>query len=188
MAPHDFPESVLLYVEDPARSAQFYERLFGRAPVAAFPTGVAFRSTTAAPACGRPARVISCRAAPATGRTFASDDDREVRRLYDAWQSLGVPFEQAPMTPCPARRRDPDGHRLRVCTPDLSARDATFDRSRPRIGSGVSRAARAPFSRSFAPATQPTTTTVTATIDGGTVSCSSPAASSRPKNGCSSCN
>ncbi|WP_247873415.1 VOC family protein [Burkholderia sp. LS-044] len=49
------------------------------------------------------------------------DDDHEVRRLYEAWKVLGVTFEQAPMTAVFGLTfvaLDPDGHRLRVCTPD----------------------------------------------------------------------
>ncbi|MDN7487795.1 glyoxalase [Burkholderia sp. AU31652] len=118
------PNLVLLYVEDPARSAQFYERLFGRAPVAAFPTYAAFTfdnglhlglwSTSARD-------FVSGGAGHRSELAFMVDDDREVQRLYDAWQSLGVPFEQAPMTAVFGLTfvaLDPDGHRLRVCTPD----------------------------------------------------------------------
>ncbi|VWC92894.1 VOC family protein [Burkholderia contaminans] len=118
------PNLVLLYVEDPARSAQFYERLFGRAPVAAFPTYAAFTfdnglhlglwSTSARD-------FVSGGAGHRSELVFMVDDDREVRRLYDAWRTLGVPFEQAPMTAVFGLTfvaLDPDGHRLRVCTPD----------------------------------------------------------------------
>jgi hypothetical protein len=40
----------------------------------------------------------------------------------------------------------------------------------------------------FAPATHPTTATVTISMSGLTGSCSNVAASARPKNGCSNCN
>lgn len=49
------------------------------------------------------------------------DGDAEVDRLYEAWKALGVRIEQAPMTAVFGRTfvaLDPDGHRLRVCTPD----------------------------------------------------------------------
>ncbi|MEB4632395.1 VOC family protein [Burkholderia contaminans] len=42
-------------------------------------------------------------------------------RLHEAWKALGVPFEQEPMTAVFGLTfvaLDPDGHRLRVCTPD----------------------------------------------------------------------
>ncbi|HDR9483655.1 MULTISPECIES: VOC family protein [Burkholderia] len=118
------PNLVLLYVEDPAQSAQFYERLFGRPPVAVFPTYAAFTfdnglhlglwSTSARD-------FVSGGAGHRSELAFMVDDDREVRRLYDAWKALGVPFEQAPMTAVFGLTfvaLDPDGHRLRVCTPD----------------------------------------------------------------------
>ncbi|VWB46658.1 glyoxalase [Burkholderia aenigmatica] len=118
------PNLVLLYVEDPAQSAQFYERLFGRPPVAVFPTYAAFTfdnglhlglwSTSARD-------FVSGGAGHRSELAFMVDDDREVRRLYDAWKALGVPFEQAPMVAVFGLTfvaLDPDGHRLRVCTPD----------------------------------------------------------------------
>lgn len=49
------------------------------------------------------------------------DGDAEVDRLYEAWKALDVRIEQAPMTAVFGRTfvaLDPDGHRLRVCTPD----------------------------------------------------------------------
>ncbi|WP_431207871.1 hypothetical protein [Burkholderia cepacia] len=41
-------------------------------------------------------------------RSVRVDDDHEIRRLSEAWKVLGVTFVAF----------DPDGHRLRVCTPD----------------------------------------------------------------------
>ncbi|TCW79678.1 glyoxalase [Burkholderia sp. SRS-46] len=118
------PNLVLLYVEDPARSAVFYEKLFGRAPVAAFPTYAAFRfdhglhvglwSTSARD-------FESHGAGHRAELAFMVDTDAEVDRLHEAWQALGVHIEQAPMTAVFGRTfvaLDPDGHRLRVCTPD----------------------------------------------------------------------
>ncbi|OMG71845.1 VOC family protein [Burkholderia ubonensis] len=118
------PNLVLLYVDDPARSAVFYERLFARAPVAAFPTYAAFAfdnglhvglwSTSAR-------NFVSHGAGHRAELAFMVDGDAEVDRLYEAWKALDVRIEQAPMTAVFGRTfvaLDPDGHRLRVCTPD----------------------------------------------------------------------
>lgn len=48
-------------------------------------------------------------------------DDAEVERLHAEWRKAGVPIEQELATAVFGRTfvaLDPDGHRLRVCTPD----------------------------------------------------------------------
>ncbi|MCF6367560.1 NAD(P)-binding domain-containing protein [Rhizobium halophilum] len=52
---------------------------------------------------------------------FMVDDDAAVNRLYDTWRAAGVAIEQEPSVAVFGRTfvaLDPDGHRLRVCTPD----------------------------------------------------------------------
>jgi len=47
--------------------------------------------------------------------------DAEVDRMHDDWAARGVSVEQAPLQAAFGRTfvaLDPDGHRLRVCTPD----------------------------------------------------------------------
>jgi len=118
------PNLILLYVEDPARSAQFYERLLGRPPVASFPNYVAFRfdngldlglwSTSAQ-------SFVSSGAGHRSELGFVVEDSDAVERLYAEWRAADVTIEQAPMTAVFGRTfvaLDPDGHRLRVCTPD----------------------------------------------------------------------
>lgn len=118
------PNLVLLYVDDPTRSAQFYARLFGRPPVAAFPTYAAFTFDNGLHLglwSTRARDFVSGGAGHRSELAFMVDDDHEVRRLYGAWKALGVTFEQAPMTAVFGLTfvaLDPDGHRLRVCTPD----------------------------------------------------------------------
>lgn len=115
---------VLLYVEDPLRSAQFYEKLLGHAPVAAFPTYAAFAlgnglhlglwSTSAKD-------FVSGGTGHRSELAFMVENDAAVDTLYESWKSLGVGMEQEPMTAVFGRTfvaLDPDGHRLRVCTPD----------------------------------------------------------------------
>jgi catechol 2,3-dioxygenase-like lactoylglutathione lyase family enzyme len=118
------PNLILLYVEDPARSRQFYEKLLGQPPVASFPTYVPFRfdnglhlglwSTSAA-------NFVSSGTGSRSELAFMVDDDEAADGLYQDWRAAGVTIEQAPMTAVFGRTfvaLDPDGHRLRVCTPD----------------------------------------------------------------------
>ncbi|PWJ84567.1 catechol 2,3-dioxygenase-like lactoylglutathione lyase family enzyme [Pseudaminobacter salicylatoxidans] len=121
------PNLILLYVEDPARSNQFYEKLLGKAPAASFPTYVAFEFSN-----GSNLGLWSTKAAnfvsSGTGHrfelAFMVDDDAAVDRLYDTWRAADVPIEQEPSVAVFGRTfvaLDPDGHRIRVCTPDDQA-------------------------------------------------------------------
>ena len=93
------PNLILLYVEDPARSSEFYEKLLDSAPVASFPTYVAFEFSN-----GLNLGLWSTKAAnfvsSGTGHrfelAFMVDDDAAVDRLYDAWRAAGVSIEQEP--------------------------------------------------------------------------------------------
>ncbi|AHK42578.1 MULTISPECIES: VOC family protein [Ensifer] len=118
------PNLILLYVEDPEQSAAFYTRLLGRGPVAAFPAYVAYAldnglnfslwSTKAA-------NFVSSGSGHRMEIAFMVKDDAEVERLYAEWRKAGIPIEQDLMTAVFGRTfvaLDPDGHRLRVCTPD----------------------------------------------------------------------
>lgn len=118
------PNLILLYVEDPEKSAAFYTRLLGGEPVAAFPNYVAYAlenglnlglwSTKAA-------NFVSSGSGHRMEVAFMVKDDGEVERLYTEWRKAGVPIEQELMTAVFGRTfvaLDPDGHRLRVCTPD----------------------------------------------------------------------
>ena len=118
------PNLILLYVEDPERSAAFYERLFDMAPSAAFPTYVAFTfadgltlslwSTSAR-------NFVSGGTGHRSEIAFMVPDEQAVRDLHERWTVTGVAIEQ------PLHKavfgltfvaNDPDGHRIRVCTPD----------------------------------------------------------------------
>lgn len=118
------PNLILLYVDDPEKSAAFYTRLLGREPVAAFPTYIAYAlenglsfslwSTKAA-------NFVSSGSGHRMEIAFMVKDDAEVERLHGEWLKAGVPIEQELMTAVFGRTfvaLDPDGHRLRVCTPD----------------------------------------------------------------------
>ena len=118
------PNLLLLYVEDPLASAAFYEALFQIAPAARFPTYAAF----AFPG-GLTVGLWSTHARDfASGGTghrselaFMVPDADGVRRLHDRWSAAGVPIEQPlhqAVFGLTFVATDPDGHRIRVCTPD----------------------------------------------------------------------
>ncbi|MET0284467.1 MAG: VOC family protein [Polyangiales bacterium] len=118
------PNLVLLYVKDPAASAAFYELLFSQKPTALFPTYAAFEldnglnvglwSTSAK-------NFVSGGEGHRSELAFMVGDEAQVRGLLDAWQARGVTIEQplhkAVFGPTFVAT-DPDGHRIRVCTPD----------------------------------------------------------------------
>jgi len=117
------PNLTILYVNDPAASAGFYTALLGREPEHAFPAFVSYdlgsgfqlglwsahSLTLPPPTSGNRSELAFSVPAP------------EVDRLYREWQAQGVPIEQelheAVFGPTFVAL-DPDGHRLRVCTPD----------------------------------------------------------------------
>jgi predicted enzyme related to lactoylglutathione lyase len=118
------PNLILLYVENPAKSATFYESLFERPPVAVHPTYAAFRfenglnvglwSTTAK-------NFVSADSGHRSEVAFMVPDDAAVRRLHDRWQAASVTIEQPlheAVFGLTFVALDPDGHRIRVCTPD----------------------------------------------------------------------
>lgn len=118
------PNLVLLYVADPARSADFYEKLFEQAPAAKFPTYAAFAfpgglqlglwSTQAK-------NFVSGGSGHRSEIAFMLDDEEQVRQLHAAWEKRGVTIEQAPhqaVFGLTFVATDPDGHRIRVCLPD----------------------------------------------------------------------
>jgi catechol 2,3-dioxygenase-like lactoylglutathione lyase family enzyme len=122
------PNLIILYVKDPAASAAFYKELLGREPSSSFPTYVAFALeggfTLGLWSIKRPAESLSPAPAEAGNRTelaFTVDDAASVEKLHGAWSARGVTIAQQPKTDVFGRTfvaLDPDGHRLRVCTPD----------------------------------------------------------------------
>ncbi|WP_331374909.1 VOC family protein [Sinorhizobium chiapasense] len=118
------PNLILLYVQNPAESSAFYSRLFGRQPSASFPTYVAFDFDGGLSFGLWSMSAENFQASGEGNRTelaFMVEDDAAVERLYDAWCREGVTIEQELMTAVFGRTfvaLDPDGHRLRVCTPD----------------------------------------------------------------------
>ncbi|WP_457587070.1 VOC family protein [Ensifer canadensis] len=118
------PNLILLYVEDPEKSAAFYTRLLGREPVAAFPSYVAYtleNGLTFSLWSTGAANFVSSGSGHRMEIAFMVKDHAEVERLYAEWREAEIPIEQELMTAVFGRTfvaLDPDGHRLRVCVPD----------------------------------------------------------------------
>ena len=113
---------IILYVENPAHSTAFYEKLLGNGPVEASPNFVMFK--TSGPMLGLWARHD---VAPTTSASagcmelcLMAGDTAEVDRLHAEWRAKDVAILQPPVkkefgytfTAC-----DPDGHRIRVLNP-----------------------------------------------------------------------
>ncbi len=117
---------VLLFVENPERSAQFYSTLFSRQPIEQSPTFAMFvlengvklglwsRETVEPEVTSQPG---------GSEIAFIYDD---VEHLYEAWQEKGVSMAQSPTDMDFGRTfvaLDPDGHRIRIFNPSLMVRD-----------------------------------------------------------------
>jgi catechol 2,3-dioxygenase-like lactoylglutathione lyase family enzyme len=116
------PNFIILYVDNPTASADFYAELLGKPPVESSPTFVMFalpsgvmlglwsRHTVEPPAA----------AAPLGGGSevaFAVESRDKVNSLYDAWTGRGLRVAQKPVDMDFGHTfvaLDPDGHRLRV--------------------------------------------------------------------------
>lgn len=112
---------LLLAVESPTKSAEFYSALLQQKPVENSPTFVLYVLPNGlklglwlrdemVPAPGAPGGIEI---------TFSEPDISAVNRTYDAWKALGVPIIQEPTTMdfgFTFSARDPDGHHLRVFT------------------------------------------------------------------------
>lgn len=117
---------VILYVDSPPASTQFYAALLGRAPVESSPTFAMFALGTDA-MLGLWSRHTVAPAAQAAGGgsevAFTVPDVDAVRRTHAEWVSRGLPIAQSPTAMDFGHTfvaLDPDGHRLRVFAPVAS--------------------------------------------------------------------
>lgn len=108
---------VLLFVENPPRSGEFYKKLFNQEPIEAHPTFQLFQLEN-----NVQLGLWSCHTAEPhvsiTGGgaeiSFAFDD---VDGVYERWLKLGIPIAQPPTDMDFGRTfvaLDPDGHRIRI--------------------------------------------------------------------------
>ncbi|MCB8821211.1 VOC family protein [Microvirga rosea] len=117
------PNLIILYVADPGTSAVFYERLLGREPDASFPTYVAFKlynGLTLGLWSLAAKNFVSSGTGHRTELAFMVESDHVVDQLYEKWIREEVRIEQEPVVAVFGRTfvaLDPDGHRIRVCTP-----------------------------------------------------------------------
>ena len=114
---------VILYVEDPLKSAAFYSDLFGRTPLESSPT-FAMIALTEAMMLGLWSRHTVEPAAAAIGGggeiAFVVGAGAEVDAVHADWQGRGLAIAQAPVDLDFGRTfvaLDPDGHRIRVFAP-----------------------------------------------------------------------
>lgn len=115
------PNLFLLYVESPAKSVVFYERLFERAPTTNFPTYADFTFENGLViglwSSGADS-FVSGGQGHRSELAFMSGDDEKVREIFKKWKSMAVEIEQEPVETVFGLTfvaLDPDGHRIRVC-------------------------------------------------------------------------
>lgn len=117
------PDYILLYVTNPAASAEFYAALLECKPIEASPTFALFvlpsgvklglwaRQTVEPPVTSP---------GVAGELAFAVNDEATVRAWYNDWQARGIAMAQTPLQldfGFTFVALDPDGHRLRVFSP-----------------------------------------------------------------------
>ncbi|HET7493485.1 MAG TPA: VOC family protein [Bradyrhizobium sp.] len=113
---------VVLYVEDPAISSSFYEKLLGRSVVQSSPR-FAMLPLNKDVMLGLWSRQdVDPRATSAGGVeiAFTVSDADAVRATHESWKGLGLKVAQAPTAMdfgVTFVALDPDGHRLRVFAP-----------------------------------------------------------------------
>ena len=117
------PNFFLLYVDNPAKSAEFYASLLGKAPVEASPTFAMFALESGV-MLGLWSRHTVEPAASFTGGggevCFAVESDDAVNALHAQWKEKGLPILQAPVEMdfgYTFVALDLDQHRLRVFMP-----------------------------------------------------------------------
>jgi predicted enzyme related to lactoylglutathione lyase len=117
------PAMTILYVENAAESADFYEKLFGIAPTDRADTFSLFHLPTGL-VLGLWSRAGVSPAAHLTGGgcelAIRASDPAAVDATHERWTRLGIPVLQAPVEADFGRTftvADPDGHRIRVFNP-----------------------------------------------------------------------
>jgi predicted enzyme related to lactoylglutathione lyase len=117
------PAMTILYVDNAASSADFYEKLFGVAPTERADTFSLFRLPTGlvlglwSQAGVEPKALLTgggCELA------IRAPSAAEVDATHERWEALGIPVLQAPVEADFGRTftvSDPDGHRIRVFNP-----------------------------------------------------------------------
>ena len=118
------PNLFFFYVNDPIKSADFYEKIFQLKPETKFPSYAAFtfpNGLTFALWSKTAKDFVSAGSGHNSELAFMVPHEDEVRRLREAWGTLGISIEQdlfRAVFGLTFVALDPDGHRIRVCIPD----------------------------------------------------------------------
>jgi catechol 2,3-dioxygenase-like lactoylglutathione lyase family enzyme len=118
------PNFVILYVDSPPASADFYAGLLGKPPVESSPTFAMFalESGVMLGLWSRHTVAPAATAAAGSGEiAFTVGDADAVRSVHADWHQRGLPILQAPVDLDFGHTfvaLDPDGHRLRVFAPN----------------------------------------------------------------------
>lgn len=119
------PNFIILYVDNPSKSATFYADLLDRPPVESSPTFVMF-ALESGMMLGLWARRTVAPAAGGSGGgelAFTVADGAAVSAMHADWQKRGLSIAQTPVKMdfgVTFVALDPDGHRLRVFAPTAS--------------------------------------------------------------------
>ncbi len=111
---------VILFVENPLKSAEFYSKILGLKPEEESPTFVLFAMANGVMLglWSRHTAKPKVNAQPGAGEIcFIEGSDGSVNALHAQWQQLGVTMLQAPHTMEGGYSFvavDPDGHRIRI--------------------------------------------------------------------------
>lgn len=107
---------VLLFVSNPAVSAEFYEKILGQKPLEQSPTFAMFSlQGVLLGLWSRETALPEVTASPGAAELAFCDEDVDV--LYATWVGMNVPMAQPPIDLDFGRNfvaLDPDGHRIRV--------------------------------------------------------------------------
>jgi catechol 2,3-dioxygenase-like lactoylglutathione lyase family enzyme len=115
------PNFIILYVDNPAASVDFYAALLGKPPVESSPTFAMFALPSGVMLGLWSRHAVEPAASATLGGgsevAFAVDSKHEVTSLYEAWTGRGLRVVQKPVDMDFGHTfvaLDPDGHRLRV--------------------------------------------------------------------------
>jgi catechol 2,3-dioxygenase-like lactoylglutathione lyase family enzyme len=115
------PNFIILYVDNPTASADFYAELLGKPPVESSPTFAMFALPSGVMLGLWSRHTVEPAAASTLGGSsevaFAVESKDEVTSLYDTWSGRGLRVAQEPVDMDFGHTfvaLDPDGHRLRV--------------------------------------------------------------------------
>jgi catechol 2,3-dioxygenase-like lactoylglutathione lyase family enzyme len=117
------PNFILLYVDNPSKSAAFYAELLGHAPVESSPTFALFVLSSGVKLGLWSRHTVEPRATAQGGASelaFTVESAERVRETHAAWAERGLPIAQRPTELDFGHTfvaLDPDGHRLRVFAP-----------------------------------------------------------------------